>query len=323
MNIRHLSFRLLQVYVEVVRCGSVTLAAQRLHLTQPTVSIQLKKLTDTVGEPLLHASTNGMVTTEVGQLLYQAAHDVLDRFADFSLQLQHYRLGERGHLSIAVVSTAQYLLPKLLTGFKSLFPGVEITLSIGNRAHILHRFQHQLDDIYMFSHPPSGDKVQTVRLLKNPLQLIAPRGHWACGQTLTFNQLLQETFLMREPGSATRLMFESWLSTHGFILPKVMQMESNEVIRLSVSSGLGIAVLSAHTLQETPDNFVRLDIDGFPLQSHWHLVRRTDHRLHYAAQAWIRYLASHLADTGKSEWVHADAASLLPTLLHHDIDRSS
>lgn len=323
MNIRHLSFRLLQVYVEVVRCGSVTLAAQRLHLTQPTVSIQLKKLTDTVGEPLFQASTSGMVTTEVGQMLYQAAHDVLDRFADFSLQLQHYRLGERGHLSIAVVSTAQYLLPKLLTGFKSLYPGVEITLSIGNRAHILHRFQHQLDDIYMFSHPPSGDKVQTVRLLKNPLQLIAPQGHWALGQRLQFSQLVQETFLMREPGSATRLMFESWLSTHGYVLPNVMQMESNEVIRLSVSAGLGLAVLSGHTLQETPDNYVRLEVDGFPLQSHWHLVRRTDQRLNYAAKAWIRYLASHLADTGKSEWVHADAASLLPTLLDDDGDYAS
>lgn len=322
MNVRHLSFRLLQVYVEVVRCGSVTAAAQRLHLTQPTVSIQLKKLTEWVGEPLFQAGVPAMEPTEVGQLLYQAAFDVLGRFTDFQSALQQYRQGEQGHLSIAVVSTAQYLLPKLLTGFKALYPGVDVTLNIGNRAHILHRFAHQLDDVFMFSHPPSGDKVQAVRLLKNPLQLIAPPDHWAVGRRVTFYDLISETFLIREPGSATRLMFESWLSTNGLVLPHVMQMESNEVIRLSVASGLGLAVLSAHTLQENRQQVAVLDVEGFPLQSHWHLVRRTDQRLSYAANAWVRYLASHLADTGDTAWVHTDAAVLLPTLLEENTPHS-
>ncbi|HAT42955.1 MAG TPA: LysR family transcriptional regulator [Rheinheimera sp.] len=315
MNIRHLSVRLLQVYGEVVRGGSVTAAANRLHLTQPTVSIQLKKLTELVGEPLLEPSSTGLKPTEIGQMLYQAAQDVLGRFDDFNQQLEHYRAGLHGHLTIAVVSTAQYLLPKLLTGFKQQFSGVDVTVSIGNRAQILQRFQHQLDDIYMFSHPPSGEQVQAVRLLKNPLQLIAPPGHWASGRRVRFADLIQETFLIREPGSATRLMFESWLSNQGVQLPHVMQMESNEMIRLSVSSGLGLAVLSAHTLQENPSQLCVLDVEDFPLQSHWHLVRRADQRLSYAAQSWIRYLAEHLADAGKTEWVHHDAAALLPNLL--------
>lgn len=316
MNIRHLSVRLLQVYGEVVRQGSVTAAANRLHLTQPTVSIQLKKLADLVGEPLLESSATGLKPTEIGLMLYHAAQDVLGRFDDFNQQLLHYRAGQHGHLNIAVVSTAQYLLPKLLTGFKQLYPGVELTLSIGNRAQILQRFQHQLDDLYMFSHPPSGERVQTVRLLKNPLQLIAPSGHWAMGRAIQFTELINETFLIREPGSATRLMFESWLSNHGVQLPHVMQMESNEVIRLSVASGLGLAVLSAHTLQENPSQICVLDVEDFPLQSHWHLVRRADQRLSYAAKSWIRYLAEHLADAGKSEWVHQDATALLPNLLN-------
>lgn len=315
MNIRHLSVRLLQVYGEVVRCGSVTAAASRLHLTQPTVSIQLKKLTELVGEPLLESGSQGLQPTEIGMLLYKAAQDVLGRFDDFNQQLEHYRAGQHGHLNIAVVSTAQYLLPKLLTGFKQLYPGVEVTLSIGNRAQILQRFQHQQDDIFIFSHPPSGDKVQAVRLLKNPLQLIAPVGHWAMQQRVKFADLLHETFLIREPGSATRLMFESWLSNQGVQLRHVMQMESNEVIRLSVASGLGLAVLSAHTLQENPSQICVLDVEDFPLQSHWHLVRRADQRLSYAATSWIRYLSEHLADAGKTEWVHKDATALLPTLL--------
>jgi DNA-binding transcriptional LysR family regulator len=311
MNIRHLSFRLLQVYLHVVQTGSVSAAARALHLTQPTVSLQLKKLTETVGEPLLEHRDQQMVPTHVGRALYQAAADVLGRFDDFSLYLEEARSGQVGQLSIAIVTTAKYVMPRILGGFYRLFPKVNVTLNIGNRAHILSRFEQQLDDLYLFSHPPSGQTTQAVRILKNPLQLIAPADHWAVQQpNLTLAQLKNQRFLIREPGSATRLMFESWLSSQGMDLANTMQIESNEAIRLSVVSGLGLSVISAHTLNQQQEGIAVLPVAGFPLESHWYLVRRKDRRMPHAARQLVQYMADHLQDCVEAQWMLPDIAKL-------------
>lgn len=307
MNIRHLSFRLLQVYVQVVRMGSVSAAARALHLTQPTVSLQLKRLAEAVGEPLLESRDGKMAATAVGEELYGAACDVLVRFDDFNGVLERARGGNVGHVRIGVVTTAKYILPRLLGPFAMQFPNVEVTLDVGNRAHVLARFEHQQDDLYLFSHPPSGPAVQATRILKNPLQLIAPVGHWAAAHTkLPFAQLQHERFPIREPGSATRMMFESWLSGHGMELGKTMQIASNEAIRLSVASGLGLSVISAHTLQEGREHLALLDVDGFPLESNWYLVARKDRRLPYAARELVRFIGAHARQFIEPDWIYPD-----------------
>lgn len=155
MNLRHLTFRLLEVYVTVVRTGSVTAAARQLHLTQPTVSQQLKRLAETVGEPLFEAHSAVTELTDAGRELYRTALDVTGRFADFQDYLAELHGGQRGRFSIALVNTAQYVLPKLLGPYSRAFPDVDMTVEIGNRQQLMERFERQLDDIYVFSHPPS------------------------------------------------------------------------------------------------------------------------------------------------------------------------
>ncbi|HEU4844659.1 MAG TPA: LysR substrate-binding domain-containing protein, partial [Burkholderiaceae bacterium] len=212
MDVRHLSFRLLQVYVQVVRLASVSGAARALHLTQPTVSLQIKRLAEAVGEPLFDQRDGSMRPTAVGAELYRAACDVLGRFDDFQVGLDQLRGGSGGNISVGIVTTAKYVLPRILGPFYRSHPQVGVTLHIGNRARILERFERQEDDLYLFSHPPSGPAVQAARILRNPLQMIAPAGHWAAARTaVPFADLAHERFLLREPGSATRLMFEAWL----------------------------------------------------------------------------------------------------------------
>jgi len=304
MDVRQLSFRLLQVYIKVVQLGGISAAARELHLTQPTVSLQLKKLSEVVKEPLLHNSHSGLQPTAAGQALYQAACDVLSRFDDLNSELNELSQGRRGSLSIAVVNTAQYLMPRILAPFYRRFPQIEVTLHIGNRAQILSRFEQQQDDIYLFSHPPGGEHVLATPIVKNPLQLIAPLDHWATGQTqLSFNQLKQERFLLREPGSATRMMFEAWLSSQGIQLSHSMQIESNEAIRLSVAAGMGLSVISGHTLLEGREKLAVLDVAGFPLNSHWYLVRNADKRLSYAAQSLTGFIAAHLPECIEPDWL--------------------
>ena len=311
LKLRHLSFRLLEVYVQVVRLGNISAAARTLHLTQPTVSLQLKKLADILGEPLLNSIDGRMSPTLIGQELYRSACDTLSRFEDFDAFIQQARGGSIGHINIGLVTTAKYVVPRILGAFYRQFPQVKVTLNIGNRAHILGRFERQEDDLYLFSHPPSGEQVLSARIIKNPLQLIAPKDHWAVGrQQVRFSELKQERFIIREPGSATRLMFESWCSAQGIALSETMQIESNEAIRLSVASGLGLSVISAHTLQEGREKPAILSVNGFPLESNWYLVGRRDKRLPYAAMQLVAFMAAHLAECIEPEWVAADIQQL-------------
>ena len=299
MNVRHLTFRLLQVYIAVVRSGSISVAASQLHLTQPTVSQQIKRLTEAVGEELLELREGQYRTTYIGRELYHAALDALGRFDDFNSFLSEAAQGNKGHFSLGVVTTAQYVLPLLLSPYAQKYPKVDVTFNIANRGSVLKRFQNQLDDLYLFSDPPTGDAVVSRRFLRNPLVLIAPLNHWAAKKKdLEFSDLANERFLMREPGSATRMVFETWLREQNHQLHNTLQIESNEVIRMSVETGLGLAVLSEHTLAQTSPKVAILPVKDFPLTSHWYLVRHADRRLPVAANNFIQYLRAHL-----HEWV--------------------
>jgi LysR family transcriptional regulator, low CO2-responsive transcriptional regulator len=312
MNVRHISFRLLQVFVTVVRLGSVSRAAAQLHLTQPTVSLQIKRLTEAVGAPLLETREGGQKPTFIGEELFRAAQDVLNRFDDFSDFASAAGKGQRGRFSIGVVTTAKYILPRLLGPFCSRFPDVDVTLNVGNRGHVLQRYREGADDLYFFSHPPGGEDTLAGRFLANPLVMIAPHGHWAEGcQGLSMARLAAERFLLREPGSATRLVFENWLREQDIRLPRTMQVESNEVIRLSVESGLGLAVLSEHTISAGSEALAVLDVAGFPLGSHWYLVCHGNRRLPEAARQFVRYMDTHLEECIDSRYVRNELAPIL------------
>ncbi|RUO39480.1 LysR family transcriptional regulator [Pseudidiomarina aestuarii] len=303
MDSRRINFRLLQVFRAVVQAGSISQAARQLHLTQPTVSLQLKSLRDIVGEPLLETHREGITLTPAGEYFYQAAGDVLGRFDDLGQQLQRFRGGEVGKLTIGLVTTAKYLVAQLLSSFAEQFPDIEVILNIANRGTILERFRDQADDLYWFSHPPTGTDVDAEPLVRNPLQLIAPPNHWAAGQTITFSQLHEERFLIREPGSATRMLFEAWLSGQGFGLRQTMQIESNEAIRLGVASGLGLAVISEHPLAHGAEQVATLKIKGFPLQSYWYLVRHRQRYESYAAHTFVSHVRERLPQIIESRWL--------------------
>ena len=312
MNVRHLTFRLLQVYIAVIRTGSISQAASQLHLTQPTVSQQIKRLTDAVGAELLEVREGQYQPTFVGRELYHAALDALGRFDDFNSFLSEAAQGNKGHLSLGVVTTAQYVLPLLLSPYAQQYPGVDVTFNIGNRVTVLQRFQNQLDDLYLFSHPPTGEHVVSGRFLRNPLVLIAPLDHWAAKKkSLKFSELVKERFLMREPGSATRMVFENWLRDQNYQLHNTLQIESNEVIRMSVETGLGLGVLSEHTLAQANAKVALLPVKDFPLTSHWYLVRHGDRRLPVAAHNFIQYMNTHLHEWVDEKYIRNELELLL------------
>ncbi|MBB3232591.1 LysR family transcriptional regulator [Halomonas stenophila] len=315
MNIRHLTFRLLQVHVEVVRRGSVSEAARRLHLTQPTVSQQLKRLREAVGEPLLETRQGRLEPTEAGLELYRASREVLGRFDDFADYLDALRGGRRGHFSIALVNTAQYVLPRLLGPFNRAYPEVEVTVHIGNRQQMLRRFDRQEDDLYVFSHPPSLEHALAGRFLRNPLVMVAPRDHPATREPgWDLERLLGERLLLREPGSATRMMTERWLLEQGLATGPTMQMASNEAIRVGIASGLGLAILSEHVLPPEHPDLVTLPVPGLPIESHWQFIARRDQRLAHSALGFLRFARDHLEECVEARFVCNEIFGLLAGL---------
>lgn len=315
MNIRHLTFRLLQVFVTVVATGSYSEAARRLHLTQPTVSQQLKRLAEAVGVPLLIAQGSQWQLTDAGRELYRACVDVLGRFDDFDDYLNELEAGKKGRFSIALVNTAQYVLPRILGPYSHAFPQVEVTVEIGNRQQVLARFERQLDDLYVFSHPPASEATCAGRFLRNPLVVVAPKGHpEAECEHLTLSSLLHERFLLREPGSASRMLFESWLQNQGLTLGATLQMASNEAIRIGVSSGMGLAVLSRHVLPAQDVGLTILPVAGFPLESHWHFIARRDRRLPRAAFGFLQFVEQSLDQCLDPQWTENHVGDMLKLL---------
>ena len=316
MNIRHLTFRLLQVYVDVIQTGSISESAKRLHLTQPTVSLQLKRLREAVGDPLFTLDHNQVVATDAGRELYRVCQQTLGNFSDFNHYLGALQEGQRGHFSIAMVNTAQYILPRLLGPFSQAFPEVDVKVEIGNREQVLSRFEQGQDDIYVFSHPPSLEHACAGRFLLNPLTVIAPVGHpFAQQAEVAISDVVQQRFLLREQGSATRMLFESWLQTHGLTLASSLQMASNEAIRVGVSSGMGLAVLSSHVLPPRDNSIVSLNVAGFPIESHWYFIARNDRHLSPAALGFLRFAERELETCLGKKWARNDISSLLKALV--------
>jgi DNA-binding transcriptional LysR family regulator len=315
MKVRQLTFRLLQVYADVVRTGSITATANRLHLTQPTVSQQLKRLREIVGEPIVRQEDSRVVPTEVGQALYQLSQDLLSRADVFSQYLDEYNRGGRGHFSIGLVNTAQYVLPRLLGPFSQANPQVDVTVEIGNRQQMLNRFERHEDDLYVFSHPPSDDAVMAAPFLSNPLVVVGPENNrWANINDLTMEALKEERFLLREPGSATRHTFDAWLYSAGIELHSTQQIASNEAIRLAVASGMGLAVLSRHVVADSPKGVQELPLQGFPLKSRWHFVVRRERRLPPAAYRFLSFVQGVLALEFNETEGELAVAELLRTL---------
>lgn len=298
MAIQHITLRQLEVFREVVREGSVSAAARRLHLTQPTVSIQLRKLSEQLGAVLLEPRGGRLQVTDAGEALFLAAGDMLARLQELEASLQHVREGVRGRLSLGVVTTASYVLPRLLGPFSRDYPDIELVLNAGNRGQILERFRRQADDLYLFSHPPERADVESTPFVRNPLVVIAPPQHPAAGRrkSFPFRDLLDERFLLREPGSGTGMTFGSWLEHSGLQLENVMQVASNEGIYLSVAGGMGLAVISEHVVRSRSEAVAILKVREFPLSGHWYLVRNKQRRVSPVARAFQGYLRDHLTE---------------------------
>jgi DNA-binding transcriptional LysR family regulator len=285
--------RQLAVFEAVARLGSFTRAAESLHLTQPTISIQMKELTEAVGLPLFEQQGRKLKLTEAGEDLLQATRQVFDIWSDFETRSAERKGLKRGRLRLSAVTTAEYFLPTLLGSFSQRYPEIDITLSVENRDRVVDRLEKAEDDLAVMMMPPDHLSVIAEPFLENPLVVIAPRKHALANKKRLPLQVLSEyPFLMREEGSGTRRAAQAFFNKHGVALQVRMSLGSNEAIKHAVAAGLGLSLLSRHTLRDNPvqEGIEILDVRGFPLKRYWYFVHRHDRELSALAQAFLHHV---------------------------------
>ncbi|GLS89926.1 transcriptional regulator [Psychromonas marina] len=289
------TMRQLEILLAVHDKGSINEAAKSLFLTQPTVSIQMRKLSDAIGEPLYQYVNRRLVFTEVGLELVKTAVEVLDSFSRLDMTLGNLREFKSGTLRLAVVTTSKYFIPHLLGPFCEQFPDIDIQLTIGNREQTIERMKQGIDDFYVFSHPPRDIEAHSLEFLENPLVAIAHQDHPLAKQsTISLAQLCEAPFLMREKGSGTRYAIESLLKQHKLQANIKMTIESNEAIKHSVMSKLGISIISAHTLTYGGQSgLVRLPVNELPIDSHWFFMWSSSKRPTLIASAFLEHIETN------------------------------
>ncbi|KHT63194.1 LysR family transcriptional regulator [Photobacterium gaetbulicola] len=286
------TFRQLEILLAVHEQGSIKSASETLFLTQPTVSMQLKKLTEAIGLPLYQQVGRKLKFTDAGLATIATAKKILQNCEELDMQLSSLRGLKSGTLRLACVTTAKYFIPHLLGPFCEHYPGIDIQFTIANRQQIIERLEQGMDDFYVFSHLPEGLDLDVIEFMSNDLVAIAEANHpLANRNSVSLEEFCQQDFLIREQGSGTRYAIEDFFKQQQHTPNIKMTIASNEAIIHSVLSRLGVAILSAHTLAFGEIYGVKkVNVEGLPIQSKWSFSWTKAESLSPIAQVFLSYV---------------------------------
>ena len=297
--IRHVTLRQMQIFETVVRLGSYTRAAEELHLTQPTVSMQIKKLSETMGHTLLEQLGRHIQPTLAGQEVYKAARDILERMlllGEATVELDNV---VRGPLRIAVITTAKYFMPHLLGEFIARYPLVEPRLTVTNRSKVIERLKSNEDDLLIMGQVPENLDVEAHPFIDNKLVVVANTSHPLCRKkNISLKELSEQRFVVREAGSGTRMAVDRLLEEQSLKINPFMELGSSEAIKQAVMAGLGLSVLSRHNLRLELEakQIAVLDVEGFPLVRSWYAVHFKNKQLSLVPKTFLNFLLNEGRD---------------------------
>ncbi len=281
----------LRVFEAAARHGSFTRAAEELFLTQPTISMQIKQLTKSVGIPLFEQVGKRLYLTEAGRELFATCQEVFNTLAQFEMKVADLKGLKQGQLRLAVITTAKYFIPRLLGSFCQLYPGIEISLQVTNHEGILERMTSNQDDLYIMSQIPEHLDINYEAFLENPLVVLAPVNHpLASEKNIPISKLANEPFIMREPGSGTRRAVQELFDKNDVKVKVKLELGSNEAIKQAIAGGLGISVLSRHTLMPYAEDLTILDVEYFPIKRNWYMVYPNGKQLSIVGRTYFEYL---------------------------------
>ncbi len=289
----HFTLRQLQVFEKVASHLNYSRAAEELYLSQPAVSMQIKQLEGHIGLPLFEQMGKKIFLTEAGRELFHYSRTIAQQLDEMEAVFEEMKGLGQGKLTLSVVNTANYFTPQLLAKFCQRHPDISVSLQVANRDAVLKQLSDNSTDLAIMGQPPDGQDIISESFLDNPLVVIAAPDHpLARLKRVKFSQLAEETFLSREKGSGTRSAMERVFAEHQ-IQPRIsMEMEANEAIKQAVQAGMGLGILSRHSIElelET-NRLIMLNVEHFPLLRHWFVAHRSNKRLSVSALAFKKFL---------------------------------
>lgn len=291
----NITFRQLEVFEVVARLLSYTKASKELHLSQPAVSMQIKQLEESAGLPLLEQVGRKTYLTEAGKEMYHYCRTIADQLEEAGEVLEQLKGLKSGRLEITVATTANAFATRMLSMFNKRYEGSTVSLNVTNREHLLRQLADNEKDIAIMGRPPEDADLVTEPFADNPLVVVAAPDHPLVGmQPIPLYMLQEQTFVVREKGSGTRTAMQRFFEEHNLTITTSMEMNENEAIKQAVQAGMGLAIVSIHTIElelETK-RLVILDVEDFPIMRHWYLVHRKDKRLSPITQAFKDFVLS-------------------------------
>lgn len=295
----HLTLRQLAVCEAVARNLSYTRAAKELHLSQPAVSMQVRQVEDSIGLALFEKTGKQIHCTEAGVEVHRYAQEIQQQLRELEDVIASLKGVQRGHLRLSVASTANHFSTRLLAAFAAEHPGTTFSLDVTNRKQLLDALANNETDMVLMGQPPEDAGLESIQFMENPLVVIAAANHplASAKKRIPLKRLEDETFVVRELHSGTRIAMNRFFADKNIKLRTGMEMNANEAIKQTVAAGLGLGLVSIHTLElelET-GRLVVLDVEDMPIQRHWHMVHREGKRLTPVVNAFQQFLLSERA----------------------------
>lgn len=307
--LKHGTLPQLKVMETVARLGSYTRAAEELHMAQPTVSVHMKKLAETIGLPLFEQVGTQIYLTDAGRELNATCQDLFQVLEHLDDKLADLRGLKSGRLRLAASSTGEYLATRMLTAFVRDHAGIDVSLNVYNRQALTERLARNEDDLYLFSDPPQDPDIVMQEVHPNPMVVFARADHPLAGaRDIPFARLAEEPFLVREPESGTRRLTQRLFEQHG-VEPRIrMELGTNEAVLQAILAGLGVSILSRYTLRSKPEpsDLAVLDVEGFPIECHWYFVYRAGRQPSIVARSFMDFVRG---EAGKPVRERLDAMS--------------
>ncbi|MEM9385578.1 MAG: LysR family transcriptional regulator [Pseudomonadota bacterium] len=285
----HVTLRQLSIFASAAKHASLTRAAEELHLTQPAISMQVKQLEDSVGMPLFTRNGKHIKLTEAGEEMNRYALAITRKVREIGQVMDDLKGLRRGTLRVGTTTTVGMFATRAVASFYNRYPGVAVNLEVTNRRALLELLENREIDVVLMGYPPEDRNLDATSFLDNPLAVVAPYEHpLRDRKAVNLRELADEPFLLREPGSGTRTTIEGLMEAKDVKLKSALTMTSNEAIKQAVEAGLGIAIVSEHTigLELEASRLCKLPVRGFPVLRSWFVVHPADTRLSAAASAF-------------------------------------
>jgi LysR family transcriptional regulator, low CO2-responsive transcriptional regulator len=290
---KNATLRQLKVFESVARNLSFSRAAEELHLTQPAVSTQVKKLEEHAGLPLFEQLGKKIHLTPAGAEMLHASRIIIRQFEEVEETMTQFKGVSGGKLNVTVISAGDYFFPRLLVEFARRHEGVTLNFGVCNREELLEQLTDNLTDLAIMVRPPLDMDTVNEAFAPHPYVVVAAADHPLAGKKrIPISRIAREPFVVREKGSDTWNSMEDGFGEHLAQLNIAMEIRSTETIKQAVMAGMGVSFLSAHTVSRElqAGSLTVLNVQGFPLMLNWYVVHRKNKRLPPVAQAFKTFL---------------------------------